>query len=557
MTSDKLLAALLRPESYPGEPDTVALRETHISWVFLAGDRAYKLKKPVVLPFLDYGTAARRRHCCREEVRLNSRLAAGIYLGVRGVVLAASGALRFVNDEHPEAVDYLVEMRRYDERATLAEKLARHEVGPAEITAVAEVLARFHAAAAIVSWRAGPVLEVERRFEQNAHELAAGERHREQLGRILALERFAHAFISAHAALLEERARHGCVRDGHGDIRAEHVVLEHGVQIVDCVEFSSALRELDVADDLAFLVLDLAARGAGDLGDQLIEAYRAAGGDAGDPALISFYAAYRALVRAKVALLRSAQERLPGVDAGMGAGVDMDADSDSDSDEANRLIGLAERFAWRARLPLVIVVCGTPASGKSHLAGCIALASGLPHINSDETRKRLAGIEATQRAPAAAYSDAFNALTYAELAAQACAALCDRGGAIVDATFRHLRDRRAFASRLATSTPVLFVECQAPLGVLAARAHARRPSGHDASDADLIVVLRERAAWEPLDEVDPWAHVVLRTDRPAQDILADLLGLLDRRLGRIGSVNLAEAGGTSARSGSGQRGRPG
>jgi hypothetical protein len=536
MASDKLLAALLRPQSYPGEPDAVALRETHISWVFLAGDRAYKLKKPLVLPFLDYGTAARR-------------LAAGIYLGVRGVVLAASGALRLVDDEHPEAVDYLVEMRRYDERATLAEKLARHEVGPAEIVAVAEALARFHAAAAIVSWRAGPVLEVERRFEQNAHELAAGERQREQLGRILALERFAHAFISAHAALLEERVRRGCVRDGHGDIRAEHVVLEHGVQIVDCVEFSPALRELDVADDLAFLVLDLAARGGGDLGDQLIEAYRAAGGDAGDPALICFYAAYRALVRAKVALLRSEQERLPGVDAEVGAGVDLDLDldSDTDTDEVNSMIGLAERFAWRARLPLVIVVCGTPASGKSHLAGCIARASGLPQINSDETRKRLAGIEATQRAPAAAYSDAFNALTYAELAAQACASLSDCGGAIVDATFRHLRDRRTFASRLATNTPLLFVECQAPLGVLAARAHARRQTGDDASDADLTVVLRERAAWEPLDEVDPWAHVVLRTDRPAQDILADLLALLDRRMGRVGATSLCQRSGAHRR----------
>ncbi len=557
MASDKLLAALCQPESYPGAPATVQLRETHISWVFLAGERAYKLKKPLVTAFLDYGTAARRLALCREEVRLNSRLAAGIYLGVRGVALDTTGALRFVDSADPDAIDYVVEMRRYDERATLAAKLARGDVRPADIALLAQTIARFHASAAAASWREGPVLAVERRFEQNAHELAASERRREQLGRILALERFAHAFVSAHTEMLEERAQRGCVRDVHGDIRAEHVLFEQGVQIVDCVEFSPALRELDVADDLAFLVLDIAACGGGELGDQLVEAYRAAGGDAGDPALISFYAAYRALVRAKVALLRSEQQRPAPANAGAhadadaradtGARADADAREDADvhadadahadadvhADEANALIGLAERFAWRARLPLVIVVCGTPASGKSHLAASIARACGLAQISSDQIRKRLAGVEPAQRAPATAYTEAFNARTYAEIAADACAALGSRGGAIVDATFRHRSDRRTFASALRSDAPVLFVECQAPLPVLAARAHARRQDDSHASDADLEVVLREHARWEPLDEIDPCSHVVLRTDRPAGDVVADLLALLDRRLGRI------------------------
>jgi predicted kinase len=181
----------------------------------------------------------------------------------------------------------------------------------------------------------------------------------------------------------------------------------------------------------------------------------------------------------------------------------------------------------------VIVVCGTPASGKSHLAASIARACGLAQISSDQIRKRLAGVEPAQRAPGTAYTEAFNARTYAEIAADACAALGGRGGAIVDATFRHRSDRRTFASALCSDAPVLFVECQAPLPVLAARAHARRQDDSHSSDADLDVVLREHARWEPLDEIDPCSHVVLRTDRPAGDVVADLLALLDRRLGRI------------------------
>lgn len=522
--SEELLAALGRPASYPGAPAEVILRETHISWVFLAGERAYKLKKPLRTAFLDYGTPSRRRELCHEEVRLNARLAPRVYLGVRGVAVDPSGAARLLADDDPAAVDYLVEMRRYDESATLAAKLARGEATAEEIDAVAQLLARFHLTAPAAARRASPVLAAERRFEQNAHELAVGERRREPLGRILALERFAHAFIGAHAALLEGRARRGCVRDGHGDVRAEHVVFGGGVQIVDCIEFSRELRELDVADDLAFLVLDLAALGAEQLGARLLATYRACGGDAGPPPLIAFYAAYRALVRAKVTLLRAEQEAaVPGCAVAAGR----------DEHEADRLIALAQRFAWRARLPLVLAVCGTPATGKSHLAAALARASGLAQINSDVTRKQLAGLAPAQRAPAEVYTRQFSARTYETLGTLAAAA-CERdGGVIVDATFRHRAERSSFASSFVAGAPVLFVECQVPLHALAARADARRHGEHDASDAGPEVVLRERRAWEPLDEIEAAAHLVLRTDRAAGETLAELTALLDLRLGRI------------------------
>jgi aminoglycoside phosphotransferase family enzyme/predicted kinase len=512
-------AALARPDFYPDRPDRVDVRETHISWVFLAGDRAYKLKKPLVLPFLDYGTPQRRREMCEEEVRLNRRLAPDVYLGVRAVAASADGLVLAAEDD-PRAVDYLVEMRRFDEQCTLAAKLERGELKRGEIVAVARMLARVHTRARGAA--AGlPVLAVERRMAENFHELLAIVDQRAEIEWVLALERFAHAWVVAHAQMLDARARRGFVREVHGDLRAEHVLLDGTVQVVDCIEFERGLRELDVADDLAFLVMDLTASGGERFARTLVRAYRDAGGDPGEDRLIAFYAAYRALVRAKVALLRAAQHPASSSEHG------------HESAAARALLALAERFAWRARLPLVIVICGVPAAGKSHLAEALAEVSGLPHLSSDVTRKRLAGIRSHRRAPSATYSADFNRLTYAELGRRAAREAAACGGALVDATFRHRADRDAFAEAFGDAAPLLFVECRAPARVLAERAALRDRQPRRVSDASLSVVLRERSTWEPLDELRPEAHVTLRSDRPVEAQLADLLALLDRRIGQL------------------------
>ncbi len=278
-------------------------------------------------------------------------------------------------EDDARAVDYVVETRRYDETQTLSATVERGELQAGDVAAIGRVLARFHDSARHVSAGEALVLAVERRFDRNLYELVGDVEQRGEIGRVQAIERFAQAFVTAHAQTLAERASRGLIRDGHGDLRAEHILLGDGMRVVDCVEFDHELREPDVADDLAFLVCDLAARGGERFAAHLVEAYRAAGGDPGPDALIAFYSAYRALVRAKVALVRAAQ--LPGQSAEHG----------HQSAHARDLIGLAELFAWRARLPLLIVVCGVPASGKSHLARALAERSALPHLSSDVTRK--------------------------------------------------------------------------------------------------------------------------------------------------------------------------
>ena len=300
------------------------------------------------------------------------------------------------------------------------------------------------------------------------------------------------------------------------------MLLGAGVQIVDCVEFDASLRELDVADDLAFLVFDLAAHGGERFGDALVAAYRDAGGDPGEDLLIAFYATYRALVRAKVALTRAAQLEPTSSEYGSASAV------------ARDLIGLAERFAWRARQPLVIAVCGGPASGKSYLARALAEVSGMPHLSSDVTRKGLAGLSSTDPAGSHAYSSEWNARTYAELGHRAARLVAAGGGTIVDATFRHLNDRQAFAASFGRAGPVLFIECDAPRADRIDRAARRTRSRNQVSDADVSVVLREQQAWEPLDEVPGRAHIALRTDRSIREIVGDVLALLDRRLIELG-----------------------
>jgi aminoglycoside phosphotransferase family enzyme/predicted kinase len=509
--------AALEPGALAAALKAAEVRETHISWVFLAGDRAYKLKKPVVLPFLDYGSPARRRRMCEEEVRLNRRLAPDVYLGVRAVCETPKG-LALGDAEDPRAVDYVVEMLRYDEEQTLAALLERGELRREDVAAVAETLASFHAACPAAAPRGGAVHAVEHELDENFAELLPLAELRSERAHILSLWRFMSAFVAARRETFEARARRGRVRDCHGDLRAEHVVLDGTLRVVDCVEFDPSLRRLDVADDLAFLVMDLVRLGGERFVEPLLRAYRDAGGDPGDDATVAFFAAYRALVRAKVLLVRAAQ--LPEAGAAHGHA----------SAGARELLALAERFAWRARMPLTVVTCGVPASGKSHLAAAIASASGLPHLNSDMTRKRLAGIEPDARGAPEHYTEAFSHATYAELGRRAAAEVARGGGAIVDATFRRRADRDAFADGFAGAGRLCFVEGRAPIPVGARRAPRRDSDRHRVSDATLPIVLREARAWDPLDEVAPDAHLTVRTDRPVERIVADVVALLDEAL---------------------------
>lgn len=497
------------PDFYPDAPASVEVVESHISWVFLVGDRAFKLRKPVVFPFLDYGTPDRRRQMCEEEVRLGRRLAPDLYLGVRPLVRSDGGwALGASGDPGEE---HVVEMRRFDEACTLAALVSRGAADAALVRSIARHVAAFHRAAEPAppgGFDAGTVAAT---VSENFGTLlpyadAVGARE------LAAAHRFAVAFLHARHEQLEDRATRGFVRDCHGDLRAEHVILEgDSVEVFDPVEFDPALRRIDVSADLAFLVMDLVAAGADDLAGTLISEYESAGGDHGGRSLLFFYAAYRAWVRAKVACLR-AGELVP-------------AERGRPLTEARHFAELARRLAWRARRQPVIVICGASATGKTHLAERVASLSGLPHFSSDVVRKQLAGLAPEQRAAESEYSEDMSIRTYQELGVRAAA---ETGGAIVDATFRRGAHRVAFAETFGGQA--LFVECVAPSAVVAERAARRELEPERVSDATAEIAALQRAEFEPLDEVAPRAHLALRTDQPVDELLAELEAWLDTRL---------------------------
>ena len=497
------------------EGGEVQERETHISHLFLTSDRAFKLKKPVTLHFLDYGTAAQRKAMCLDEVRLNSRLAPSVYLGVRALVGGADGLELAVADAS-DAIDYVVEMRIYDEDQTLSAVVARGEVRAEEIEALGHRLARFHADCRPVDVESGAARAVSL-IERNLSEFPNTEHPSPGLSALPATRGLLRAFVSSHAGVLDERAQRGLVKECHADLRAEHVILRPELSVVDCVEFALDLRTLDVADDLAFLVMDLAAHGAETVAARLVAAYRDGGGDCGDDALVSFFAVHRALVRAKIQLVRAAQHP-PGSEPAAKA-----------RERAESFMTLAERFGWRALEPLALVMCGGPATGKSYLAAAVGERSGLPLLNSDVVRKELAGLGPHERAPSDVYSPKFNRRTYRELGRRAALAL-DRGpGVILDATFRLRDDRVAFAEAFGSAAPIVFVECLAPPDVVAERARARERDPARISDATVEIAEREGRRWEPLDEVAPGSRVAVWTDRELEHVIGDLIDGLGRR----------------------------
>ena len=460
-------------------PQPVELRETHAAWVLLSGDVALKLRKPVRFAFLDYSTPALRLAAAREEVRVNAALAPGLCRGVRALVEHDGRIELGPPVETAGAVDYAVEMRRFDERLTMAARCDAGRLRERQVDAIARLLARFHAGAERCD---GGTEAFAARVRADVGEL------QQMTGTRPALARFAEAALARHAAELDARAGRGCCRDGHGDLRAEHVVLEQPPLIVDRIEFDAALRRIDVGSDLAFLTMDLELRGCAGAARRLVAAYVRAGGDPGSAGLRTLFAWQRAIVRAKVALLRD------------------------DGEEAERLLALAERLAWRERLAGVTLVSGPPASGKSTLADLLARRSGLPVLSSDVVRKELAGAAATARLDADAYRAEATDAVYRELGARAARAVAEQGGAIVDATGRSQALRRLLLEQLDDRGPVRVLVCEAPAALRRARADARLSDPERVSDADAAVAERIAAAFEPPLAGEARIDAVLRVD---------------------------------------------
>jgi aminoglycoside phosphotransferase family enzyme len=297
------LAFLRRPSSYPEPAYRVDAIETHMSWVFLAGDYVYKLKKPVSYEFMDFRTLGARRHFCQEEVRLNRRLAPDVYLGALPLSLDCHARLRLAAGD--AEVDWLVKMRRLPACRMLDHLIAQRRARAADFGRVGAALARFYGKCSALSCDPQAYRErMRRQIEANRLEQDALPGHA-----VEAVCSAQSAALGTLAPVLAERVAQQRLVEGHGDLRPEHICLCPRLAIIDCLEFARALRLLDPADELAFLALECERMGMPDAGEQLFRSYRAVSGDAPAPRLLHFYQSYRASLRATISLRHLQEEQ--------------------------------------------------------------------------------------------------------------------------------------------------------------------------------------------------------------------------------------------------------
>jgi aminoglycoside phosphotransferase family enzyme/predicted kinase len=522
-----LVEAMMRPRFYPDSPARVELKQTHISYVFLAGDSVYKVKKPVRFAFLDCSKLAERfRYCC-EEVRLNARLSPRVYLGVFAILKRGDSFVLGpeVRAGHPDAVEYAVKMRRLPADRMLDVMLAAGKVDRDTVRAIAARVAQFHAGAPSKhAWIHGSAAAIWHGVVQDIAQNEAFIGHTLRQFQFAAIDSFCRAFITAHWRPMNDRALAGRVREGHGDLRAEHICLlgteKNEIDVIDCVEFSERLRYGDVASEIAFLAMDLDRLGAPGLADELVEAYAEAAGDEDLAVFIPFYKCYRASVRGKVESLRSLEREV----------------GDSERERARRLASTYFALAWRyarGASPALIVVCGLSGTGKSTVARMLQHRKGFKAINSDRVRKHLASVSPHEHIRtdygANIYSDRFSKLTYDAMLAEAEHLLGEGRGAILDATFKTSADRQlAFALATRRGVPVLFIECIVSEDEAIRRLDQRAAREGEVSDATPKVYQQQRAEFEPIRELPPRCHLRLDTARQPAQIAAEIEDAIER-----------------------------
>jgi len=487
--AERMLEALRDPQCYPHPVARVTLLETHISWVILTGGYAYKIKKPVNPGFLDFTTLAARRYYCDEELRLNRRLAPGLYLET--VAITGSPQQPVIGGSGP-GIEYAVKMREFPQSALLDSALARGDVGVEAIQALAHRIAAFHAALTPAAMTAdaaaaaalAPALD---NFRKMLPLLDAPA----DIATLDALRDWTQLEHRARSGQFAQRGPAGRVRECHGDLHLGNIALLDGAATpFDCIEFNPALRWMDVISEVAFLVMDLEAHGRRDLAYVFLNSYLEASGDYAGVAVLPFYLVYRAVVRSKTGLIRAAQQATAGQQ------------------------GPRVRHAWphylalaasytRSRRGAVVITHGLSGSGKTTLTQALLAALGTVRIRSDIERKRLHGLDAAARTEsqpgAGIYSPDATARTYGQLAQHARSIAGAGYPVIVDAAFLRRAQRAAFrALAQELGVPFVIASLPAPHDELRARVAARGAQGGDASEADLAVLETQIATHETL-----------------------------------------------------------
>jgi aminoglycoside phosphotransferase family enzyme/predicted kinase len=506
-TLPELIRSLFNPACYDHAADSVQHVETHISHVLLAGEFAYKLKKPLDLGFLDFSTLDKRLHACQEEVRLNRRLAPTFYLGV--VPVTGTPAEPHINGRGVP-FEYAVKMRQFPPDATLDRLEAQGQLTARQVETIAATIADFHLQACAragtdTPW--GDPQQVWQPVAQNFLQIAPGLSAPADRAQLDALHRWSEAEHARLAPLMATRKRDGFIRECHGDLHLGNLAwVDDRLLVFDCLEFNPALRWIDIMSEVAFCYMDLLQRGHPDWAWLFLNTWLEQTGDHGGLALLRYYAVYRALVRVKVAVLRAGQTTGPGRDHALA--------------EARTILLLATTLS--RPLPVQLdITHGLSGSGKTTVTRTLMQTPGAIRLRSDVERKRLAGLDALARSGSgvgqALYASDATRRTYTHLAELAGAVLDAGWPVIVDATFiaRWQRDLMREQAR-ARGAAFHILDFQVPVATLRARILQRAHEGRDASEAGLDVLQHQIDTEEALG-ADEQADRVLTMPVPVEN----------------------------------------
>lgn len=487
-----LIRALQSPAVYPHDSDRLQLIETHISWVFLCGPYAYKIKKAINLGFLDFSTLEKRKFYCEEELRLNSRLAPDIYLGV----VAITGTPKQPQLEiSGEALEYAVKMRRFPQEALLSNMLKQSLLTSRHIDQLIAQIASFHqrVPAAPSGAEYGDPAHVAAPVNENFNQIRKCILNPQHLQVLDSINEWANQEHQAHRKELINRKQLGFIRECHGDMHLGNIAIVNGRPVIfDGIEFNPELYWIDVMSEAAFLCMDLEDGNRRDFAFRFLNGYLELTGDYEGLRVFRYYLAYRAMVRAKVAAIRFNQLsrsdlRFP------------------EAQEFERYLRLALIYT-RPQRPALLITHGLSGSGKSTLSAPLAVEMGAIRIRSDRERQRLFGRGKGKGDGKAvvieqgAYSDAANRQVYDKLAELAGYVLASGYSAIIDATFlrRHQRDLfMQLAKSLGVPFQILFFRADAD--VLRQRIRRRAREGQDISEADICVLEHQLSGYTGLD----------------------------------------------------------
>lgn len=486
---------LLTAAAFPHAVDNLQLLETHISWVILAGEFAYKLKKPVKFDFVDYSTLPLRRKFCELEVELNRRFAPNLYLGVVPI-FEFEGRLQIGEEQRRpelatlEPLEYAVKMRQFPQEAILASRLQNQSLTAEVVEDFGRYIARFHDAIECAIPTMGCVQPdyIRKDALDNFELLQQTFENDPRITILRKLERWSVEQLQLLTRKFEQRLKSGFVRRCHGDLHLKNIVQVNGeLHAFDGIEFNEELQWIDVLSEIAFPVMDLMARGRADLGWRLLNSYLEATGDYESLDVLKFYLVYRALVRAKVTWLNPAYQT-PEIRAESSVG---DPDFDQRAGPWDKYLDTANYFAFELE-PTLAITHGFSGSGKSTLAINAIEQHGGIRLRSDRERHRLAG----KFTVADKYSTDMNDWVYSYLLAVADGVIKAGFPVIVDATFLLLEFRQPFQA-LAEKLNVDFgiIACEASYEELCQRLQERGP---DPSDATPDILKKQMETHDPL-----------------------------------------------------------